>query len=252
MDVVRAVPTSTPPTVPWSDPRALAADLRDRLPVRKDPAKAHLRKLGRSRRRASFRTIATAVTGGLAVTVGIEPGLEGAEVLWGGLAVVFGARALNAALRWAELRRMPVPAAAPERVKPARAPWDSPARGPLDRLTERERALAGLLVHLGPAAEEPRAVAADAAAVLRDLGARVTAVDRARRGAPAASLDAAVGELRDRLDAGVTAYSALVVAAADAVAAGATLPTGGLVALRLDEATDSLAGLAAGLRELAG
>lgn len=246
MDVARA---GTPPTVPWADPAALAADLRGRLPVGKDPAKAHLRKVARTRRRASFRTVATAVTGGLAATVGVEPGLEVAEVFWGGLAVLFGVRALNSALRWAELRRTPVPVAVPSaRVRPARPPRDSPARGPHDRLAAREKALAGLLVHLGPAADEPRAVAGEAAAVLRELGARLTAVDRARR--LDESLDGVVDELCGRLDAGVTAYGTLVTAAADAVAAGAT--SDALVALRLEEATDSLAGLAAGLREVAG
>ena len=57
----------------------------------------------------------------------------------------------------------------------------------------------------------------------------------------AAGLDAAVAVLVERLDAGVAAYAALVVAAADAVAASATLQAGDpVLLLRLTEATDSL------------
>ena len=149
-------------------------------------------------------------------------------------------------------RHRPVPGTCPA---PRRPPRGCPARRPLDRLAERERALAGLLGHLGAAGDEPREVAADAAATLRELGARTTAVDRARRGAPpasAAGLDAAVAVLMRQLEAGVAAYDALVVAAADAVAASATLQAGDpVLLLRLTEATDSLAGLAQGLREVA-
>ena len=77
------------------------------------------------------------------------------------------------------LRRTPAsrrPAAGPA-AGPRRPPRDSPARRPLDRLAERERALVGLLTHLGAAGEEPREVAGDAAAALRELGARASAVE---------------------------------------------------------------------------
>jgi len=310
--VGRAVPTSTPPTVPWTPPplgrgertagwsgagrfggrggggageavrglaaglaadaglrvanraRATARDglamLRQAVTSRRDPARLHAKRLRRARRAVGVRSVAAAGLGWLTATVGATPGLELGEVAWGGATAVAALGAVSAGLRLAELRRAPVPAPRtaplPGAVRVKRPPRDCPSRGPLDRLADRERALAGLLVHLGPAADEPRVVAADAAALLRELGSRITAVDRARRGAPDASragLDSAVTSLVGRLEAGVTAYEALVVAAADAVAAGATLRTGdALLAARLSEATDSLAGLAAGLREVAG
>jgi hypothetical protein len=79
-------------------------------------------------------------------------------------------------------------------------------------------------------------------------------VDRARSGAPPAAragLDAALGVLVQQLDDGVAGYDALVVAAADAVSATATFKAGDpVLASRLTGATDALAGLAAGLREV--
>jgi hypothetical protein len=54
-----------------------------------------------------------------------------------------------------------------------------------------------------------------------------------------------------RLDDGVAGYDALVVAAADAVSASATFQAGEpVLAARLQDATDALAGLAAGLRDV--
>jgi hypothetical protein len=176
-------------------------------------------------------------------------------VALGGATAVIAVGAVGAGLRLRTLQRTPVPPTPAPRVPAMRLPRDSPARHPLDRLAERERVLTGLLAHLGPAAAEPSAVAADAAAELRDLGARTVAVHQARRGAPAgavAGLDAAVAVLVDQLEAGVAAYDALVVAAAEAVAAEATLHAGDpVLLLRLTEATDSLAGLADGLRQVA-
>jgi hypothetical protein len=97
-------------------------------------------------------------------------------------------------------------------------------------------------------------VAADAAAGLRRHADRVTAVHRARVGAPPASrpgLDAALGVLLRQLDDGVSGYEALVVAAADAVSASATFQAGDpVLASRLTDATDALAGLAAGMRDV--
>jgi hypothetical protein len=124
----------------------------------------------------------------------------------------------------------------------------------MDRLAEREKVLADLFGHLGAGADSACAVAADAAAALRVHAARVTSVDQARRGAPPdsrASLDTAVAGLRGQLDAGVAGYDALVVAAADALSASASVEAGDKVlAARLQDATDELAGLAAGLRDV--
>jgi hypothetical protein len=221
---------------------ARLAHLREVVLARRDPARLHARRLRRARHALAFRSVAAAGLGWLTAVVGARPGLEPAELAWGGATAVVAAGAVAAVARpLSTLRR------------PAR---DCPARGPIDRLAERERVLAGLLAHLGPEAAEPRAVAADASAILRDLGARVAVVDRARRGAPpgsAAGLDAAVAVLVGQLEAGVVAYDSLVLAAAEAVAASASLRAGDpLLTLRLTEATDTLAGLAAGLREVTG
>ncbi len=271
-------PTATPPTVPWAPAsrafggigaeverlvrsgvrvglEAGAQGVRDAMAAWGDPVRRHAKQVRRVRRKVAAETTVAGGLGALALTAGIGPGLDVVEVGLGGAAAVVGMAALGAAGRLRELRRNPP--AARSAARPARLPRpprDCPSRGPLDRLAERERALAGLLAHLGPAGDESRAVAASAAVALRDLGARTSAVHQARRGAgPAAAggLDTAVAALVERLEAGVAAYDALVVAAADAVAAAATLQAGDpVLLLRLTEATDSLAGLAAGLREV--
>jgi hypothetical protein len=223
------------------------------LAARRDPVRRHQRRIRRQQRRLGLESAVAGGFGLLAVTAGVAPGWSVAEVGFGGTAAVVGLAAVGSARRLRHLRQHPP--RPHELPRPKRPPRDCPARRPLDRLAERERALAGLLHHLGAAGGEPRQVAVDAAATLRELGARTTAVDRARRGAPPASvagLDAAVAVLVDQLEAGVAAYDRLVVAAADAVAASATLRAGDpVLLLRLTEATDSLAGLAQGLREIA-
>lgn len=283
-------PVATPPTVPWERPgrpgapgagggpegagrpglltaRELAGSALARvadavedglaaMAARRDPGRAQQRRVRRAQRKLGLESAVTGGFGVVAVTAGVAPGWTVAEVAFGGAAAVVGVAAVGTARRLRELRRQPLPAPRPRDLpRPPRPPRDCPARGPLDRLAERERALAGLLTHLGTAADEPRVVAVDAAAGLRELGARTTAVDRARRGAPPASrpgLDAAVEVLLRQLEAGVAAYDSLVAAAADAVAASATLQAGDpVLLLRLTEATDSLAGLAAGLRAVA-
>ncbi len=267
-------PTSTPPTVPWTGPggrpelgtggatpppapagsglRELsglagrwalqrAAELR--VTLGPDPAKLHARRLERTRRSARAQSYA-AGGAGIATAVAVPvAGLGPVVYAGGGLTAVVAGGAALAAMELRRLRRLPPPP-----PKPVRPPRDSPARAPLDRLAERERALHDLLSHLGDAADEPRRVATDAARGLRELGVRLTAVDRARRATPGTELDAAVAALAARLHDGVEGYAALVVAAADAVAADTGLRAPDL---RLQEATDALAGFAAGLRDLA-
>jgi hypothetical protein len=205
-----------------------------------DPARKHARRIRRARRRV--RTEAGVATGfaaltGVAVTA---PGPEIIEYGLGGVAALVGLQAVRAHRRLRELRREPAPP-----PRPARAPKGSVARGPLDRLASQEQALHGLLAHLGEAADEPRRVAAQAARGLRELGARLAAVERAHR--LSGGLHEAVAALAGQLHAGLASYDALVVAAADAVAADAGLRT----PAPLQDATDALAGLAAGLRALA-
>jgi hypothetical protein len=213
---------------------------RDALAVARDPARAHAKRIRRARRQVRVR--ATAATGfaGLAAGAVVAPGLEVAEYGLGAVALVAGLQAVRAGRRLGGLRRAPAP-----RPAVARPPRTSPAREPLDRLAAQETVLGTLLAHLGEHGAEPHRVAAAAATRLRELGARLTAVDRAHRAT--GGLDAAVGALRSRLDTGVAAYAALVVAAADAVAADAGLRH---PPLELREATDALAGLAAGLRDI--
>jgi hypothetical protein len=208
---------------------------------RGDPARAHAKRLRRARRRLHARASVAVGFAGLTGAAVAASAPEVAEVGLGAGAVLVGAAAVRAGRRLGRLRREPPP---PRR--PARPPKDSPARPPLDRLATQEQTLHALLAHLGEAAAEPRRVAANAASGLRELGARLTAVDRAHR--VSGGLHDAVAALRRQLDAGLGAYDALVVAAADAVAADAGLRT---PAPSLQEATDTLAGLAAGLRAVA-
>jgi hypothetical protein len=275
---VARVPTATPGTVPWDDTRPwtppgtppgdqpsgatraagsglgevarrelgeLVAAGREAVAERLaelgrgDPARAHGRRLRRSRVKARLDA---GVAFGFAAVTGVAVAASSPEATEAGLGLVTVAAGLQAVRSGRRLRtrlRAPVPPA-----RAVRAPKDSPARGLLDRLGRQEQVLHQLLAHLGDAADEPRRVAAGAAAGLRELGARLTAVDRAHR--LSGNLDAAVAGLRGQLEAGLASYDALVVAAGDAVAADS-----GLRAYpRLEEATDALAGLAAGLRAL--
>jgi hypothetical protein len=205
-----------------------------------DPARAHSWRLRRSRIKARLDA---AVAFGFAAVTGMAVAASSPEAAEAGLGLVTvaaGWQAVRSGRRLGALRRAPVPPA-----RAVRAPKDSPARRPLDRLAKQEQTLHQLLAHLGDAADEPRRVAASAAAGLRELGARLTAVDRAHR--LSGHLDAAVAGLRDQLEAGLASFDSLVVAAADAVAADAGLRS--YPALR--EATDALAGYAAGLRAIA-
>ncbi|HEY9475383.1 MAG TPA: hypothetical protein VIS06_16240, partial [Mycobacteriales bacterium] len=96
------------------------------------------------------------------------------------------------------------------------------------------------------------------ACTLREHAGRVVAVEAARRNVPSeavAGLDAALAALRQRLEEGVSGYDRVVNAAADAVTAarGGTGTSPGTDALyRLEDAADTLLGLARGLREVAG
>ncbi|HEY6747208.1 MAG TPA: hypothetical protein VI357_16000 [Mycobacteriales bacterium] len=206
---------------------------------RPDPARTHARRVRRTTLKARLDA---GVAFGFAAVTGVAVAASSPEAAEAGLGVVTvaaGWQAVRSGRRLRSLRRAPAPPA-----RAVRAPKDSPARAPLDRLARQEQVLHQLLTHLGEAADEPRRVAASAAAGLRELGARLTAVDRAHQ--LSGALDAAVAGLREQLEAGLASYDALVVAAGDAVAADAGLRT----YPRLEEATDALAGLAAGLRAL--
>jgi hypothetical protein len=229
---------------------AFARRCRQALAGRRDPARRFARAKRRARRALTGYALLTVMLAWLTWNAaGHSAGAQLPEVLFGGLAVIAAVKTAGAGARVWQLAHTE-----PPRPAPAPLPRNSPAYPAMRRLADRERVLADLVSHLGDAAADTRAVAADAAAGLRALADRITAVDRARDGAPRASrpgLDAALAVLLQRLDDGVISYEALVVAAADAVSASATFQAGDpVLAARLTDATDALAGLAAGLRDV--
>jgi hypothetical protein len=144
----------------------------------------------------------------------------------------------------------------PVHVPPAPLPPPalSAARTPITRLTARENALGELLTVLGPVAGDTWQEASAAAAALRRLADQMVVLESARAGVPVEArpgLEAALAALRSRLEEGVSAYDLLVSAATDAVAATAAGDRGDAGSVRrLEEAADSLTGLARGLREV--
>ncbi|MCI2420569.1 FUSC family protein [Saccharopolyspora sp. K220] len=172
----------------------------------------------------------------------------------GGIAVISGVGAVGAGLKYRRLKRTPLPEPLPEPV--ALPPQGSAARDPMQRLRDAELSLHGALAQLtsagaGSAAADARGTADSAAAELRRVAERLLAVEAAIRHAPAAeqsALRADVQRLRAELDEGIDGYGGLVAAAGRAVAASGAPEQKHL----LQDATDRLAGLAAGLRELSG
>jgi hypothetical protein len=138
-----------------------------------------------------------------------------------------------------------------------RIPSSSAVREPARRLDRASRALHPLLPRLGPDVGDPGRDVQDAERVLRDLVGRVVAVEGTFKVLPPESAGPLV-EARDglvrRLDEGVQAYERLVGAAAECVAAQTATDTADgthmLAIRRLEEAAETLSGLAAGLTEL--
>jgi hypothetical protein len=152
----------------------------------------------------------------------------------------------------------PPPKGRPEKRSPLPR-MKSDARQPMLDLAEAEGALAELLRQLsampdGPAApqdviEQAWETAADTAARLRSVAARLEAVELAAKHAPPreqAALQDGAGSLRLHLDQGLEAYRALIAAAGRVVLAGTPV----VASTELIEATESLAGLAEALQEL--
>jgi hypothetical protein len=218
----------------------------------RSPRKRLVRARRRGRRRTVFRALATLALAWWTSVIGSHPGIEGSEIVVGSVTAVAGLRTVSAAARWAQLERMPLPLPAAG-APPELPPEGSAARVPMERLANRERALAELLALLGDAASDVAAEAGQAAVTLREYGARLRAVESARDGAEgeaAVGLDAAVATLRQRLEEGVSAYDRLVAVAAEAVSAGTAGSLDALAVRRLEDAADTLAGLARGLREV--
>jgi len=193
----------------------------------------------RMRRRARRRLpVQVAVAGGSSagvVFLGLGDG-------WLVLAVGSGVLALRSLSRLTQ--RAPVePSAFTRAAVPAPPPRGSAAWPALRRLEDARAAMARLLPLVAPAgrdaAEEAWRCAADNDVALRWQAARLGAVEPHRGAEPA---------LIEPLYAGVEAQERLVAGLADLVAASADPHA----VLRLQDATDALHALAAGLREVSG
>ncbi|SDM91718.1 phage shock envelope stress response protein PspM [Allokutzneria albata] len=240
-----------------------AADAVDgvqrKLSAWRDPRAKMIRQRKRSVRRIWFRTTLAAAAGVVAFFVGNDPGIELSEAALGTVSVLSAAAATSAGVRSYKLHKTPLPE--PAAPPPPLPPSSSAARGPMRELAEAEALLADLLTQLATprngvppvpleSVGESRAIAAEAAAAIREVAAQLRAVEQARDVAPAEErpgLDAAVARLLHELVEGVEGYRGLVAAAGKAVAASTTMRP----MHALDDATDRLAGLAAALRELA-
>lgn len=217
-----------------------------------DPAARAARKRRRARRSLGYRLLATIGLAYVATRVGVEDGPELGEIFWGTASALAGLGTIGAGRLVWRIERAPRPVHLPPAPKPP--PTLSAARAPITRLTARESALGELLTVLGPVAGDTWQEASAAAVALRRLSDQIVVLESARAGVPAEArpgLDSALAALRSRLEEGVSAYDRLVSAATDAVAASADGrgDESGSVR-RLEEAADSLSGLARGLREL--
>lgn len=241
-------------------------DLRRRFAGWRDPRTRLLRRRRRSKRVAGAGAAGAGVFGlGSYGSMAADPAWDQLGALGelaqmtsafglGGLAVASGAGAIGAGLRYRKLKREPLPDPAPVPVAlPSR---ESEAREPMQRLQEAEQTLHNALSQLsgtvaGSAPVDARGTADATAAELRTGAERLQAVESAIEHSPAedrAALRADVRRMRSELDDGVDEYGTLVAAAGRAVAASGAPEQGD--ALR--DATDRLAGLASGLREVFG
>ncbi|PRW64418.1 phage shock envelope stress response protein PspM [Actinopolyspora mortivallis] len=246
----------------------VADDIRNRLAAWRDPRARLLRRRRRAKRLTVGGGAATGVFGGGAYlayapqSLGWSPAppvetlLDLSSFGLGGMALAAGVGTLGALRRYRRLKRTPLPEASP---RPARLPASgSVARQPMRRLREAEtdlrdslNRLAETLGYEDESVADARSTAASVAGELRTLAERLEAVESTVEHAPGeqrADLEADVRRMRAELDEGIERYGALVAAAGRAVAASRNDPS----EHRLQEATDRLAGLSEGLRELNG
>jgi hypothetical protein len=164
---------------------------------------------------------------------------------------------MTRAKRRAEDMRPFLSMSAPKRSRLPRS--KSTARQPMVELAEAEDGLAELLRQLGDLPDGPALphhvlehawyTASDTADRLREVAARLEAVELAARHAPPrewAAFEDGAGSLRLHLDQGLDAYRALIGAAGRLALSGTPV----VASTELVEATESLAGLAEALREL--
>lgn len=231
-----------------------SGQVRASLAALRDPVRRHERRIRRLRRALVVRSVLTLGLAWVTSVVGASRGIELGEVFWGAVTGCAGLSAVAAGRRVWRVERAPRPVR--PTAPPPLPPVGSMARAPMERLASRERALTDLLALLGPAAGTAGADAAAAAGTLREHAARLVAIEAARDGVPAeaaAGLDTALATLRQRLEEGVSGYERMVAAAADAVAAtgGGAGGIGSGALYRLEDAVDTLTGLARGLRAMA-
>lgn len=215
-----------------------------------DPAAKLARRKRRTSRVFTLWLVLTLLSALFAVTgyFGVLGGAAGVEGALKGIIglLIFGTFGVRSGLKLRSLHRVQRSQRA---EPPALPPAGSGAREPMRRLGECESNLTELLGNLPAHASEPRATADDAAAMLRHLADRIQAVERARDNSPPAEraeLDSDLATLETQLQDGVSAYGGLVAAAGRAVAASSAATD----MESLTEATDRLAGLAAGMRDL--
>jgi hypothetical protein len=219
--------------------------LKQAVAAWQDPAVRHERAVGRARDAVRRRiTVAAALTGATAILLPYGGGVGWVDAGWAAAAAATAASAVLAARRLAELREYVPPPPLPRRA--------SAARPAVDRLARGVAALRALLTGLGPEAEGIAAEATAGERSLRELAARVDAMDAALAVTPVDAhpgLREATAMLLARLDEGTLAYERLVAAAAECAAAAAGGPGDTFAHRRLEEAIDRLHGLAAGLHE---
>lgn len=228
----------------------------------RDPRARQLRKRRRAKRVAAGSGVASGVFGlgtfGFVVAEQLDNLVQyTAATGFGGLTVFTGAGAIGAGVRYRRLKRAPLPDPPAEPV--SLPPADSSAHDPMKRLREAEQSLYQTLARLrsfevvgdSVAVTEAQGTADTTAADLRRGADRLLAVEAAAEHAPDSErdkLDGDVRRLRAELDEGVDGYGSLVAAAGRALAASDS-PEQQTV---LRDATDRLAGLAAGMREIFG
>jgi hypothetical protein len=239
--------------------------VRKKLAAWRDPRARMLRRRRRVKKATAAGAATTGIFGGgsvLSFTLPVEPGMT--ETLFdasgaglAGLALVAGLGTISGVLKYRRLMRTPLPEPAPEPVE--LPPHGSQAREPMLQLRDAEQSLHGALSQLttagagagGDSVADARATASSAAAALRQVAERLCAVEAAMQHSPEAdreALRADVQRLRTELDEGVEGYGRLLAAAGRAVAASGAPEQKDL----MQDATDRLAGLAAGMRELSG
>lgn len=239
--------------------------VRKKIAQWRDPRARLLRRRRRSKQTAVAGATATGTLGAGSV-VSFSPSLIGfqadpalaAMLDVGGFglavtAVASGAGTIAGTVKHRRLMRTPLPAPAPEPVElPAR---DSSAYEPMRRLRDAERSLHEVLAKLSAtgagtdAASDARTTADGVSLALREVAAKVSAVESAIPHAPEdqqAVLRDDVARLREELDEGVDGYGGLVAAAGRAVAAGSAPEQKHL----MQDATDRLMGLSDALQEL--